>query len=582
MKTIKIFFILSLFLIGNLNILAQYKWIKPLQESGDIVQGRYWGQELTGSYARLPEKAKSLVRKPLWDLSCQSAGLSIRFYSNAPEITVKYTVSGGHAMPHMPATGVSGLDLYSTDCHGNKQWCAGQYSFGDTLVYRFRNLVYRNIHSLGSEYQLFLPLYNEVTSLKIGTPESNTLSFIPVSAEKPIVIYGTSIAQGACASRPGMAWGNILQRSVESPVINLGFSGNGRLEKEMFGLLAEIDARLFIIDCMPNMTDDRTASIVESTLEGVKLLRLKSAAPILLVEHCGYMNDRTSEVSKQSYIKSNQELRKAYDLLVKEAVPAIYYLTKEEIGLTMDSQVDGVHASDLGMQQYADAYLKKVNEILVRSDFKNPVLNACKQRREPDNYEWNRRHEEILRLNNLQHPEILVVGNSIAHFWAGEPQAFRQSGKKAWEELFAGKTVRNLGCGWDRIENVLWRVYHGELDGYEAKKIFLMIGTNNLERNTNEEIVEGIVELGKIIASYQPKAQVYVVNILPRRAQEVRVKELNKQLAKSLSATRLINIDISAGLTGKDGKIDESLFLDGLHPNEEGYLRMAGKMKKCL
>lgn len=114
---------------------------------------------------------------------------------------------------------------------------------------------------------------------------------------------------------------------------------------------------------MPNMTAD-TSIIVSRMLKGVETLRAHSNAPILLVEHSGYTNEYTSDGVKTSYRAANLQLRKAYNTLMKAEVAYIYYLTKEEIGLSMDSMVEGVHPSDLGMQQYADAYLRKISEIL--------------------------------------------------------------------------------------------------------------------------------------------------------------------------------------------------------------------------
>lgn len=252
-------------------------------------------------------------------------------------------------MPHMPATGVSGIDLYATDNNGQERWCAGNYSMGDTIVYNFRGLSYAAKSGNGFEYQLFLPLYNSVSWMEIGVPADASFRFLPVSQEKPLVIYGTSIAQGACASRPGMAWGNILNRKLGHPVINLGFSGNGKLEEALFDLLSEIDARLYIIDCMPNLAGKEASAVVyQRTLEGVKKLREKSRAPILLVEHDGYSNEFSSESAEESYRVANAELRKAYETLQKEQVPTVYYLTKEEIGMPMDAMVDGVHSTEPG------------------------------------------------------------------------------------------------------------------------------------------------------------------------------------------------------------------------------------------
>lgn len=575
-------FVLTL-LAGYLASQAQSKWENPLQQNFPVVRGQGWTNELKSTYTRLPERAKGMVRAPLWDLSRQSAGLSVAFYSDAPEIKVRYVVSGGHSMHHMPATGVSGVDLYATDCHGQQRWCAGKMAFNDTISYTYSGLSYENIHNKGYEYRLFLPLYNSVSWLEIGVPSNAFFSFIPVSLEKPLVVYGTSIAQGACASRPGMAWTNILERKMEHPVVNLGFSGNGKLESELFQLLAEIDAKMYIIDCMPNLPGKESSQVIyERTLQGVKKLREKSAAPILLVEHSGYTNELTSKTTEASYRVSNAELCKAYEALKEEGVAEIYYLTKEEIGLSMDAMVEGVHPNDLGMQQYADSYIKKLKEILHEENDGSVTCTPRKQRREPHMYEWNDRHEQILKLNKEKAPEIVMIGNSITNYWSGEPLAPVQSGKKSWDKLFEGKVVRNLGFGWDKVENVLWRVFHGELDGYRAKNIFMMIGTNNLESNTDKEIIIGIHRVVEAIRLRQPAAKLHVIGILPRKGMDARIKTFNQHLREQLMSTDAVYVDFSSAMTDKKGVIDLSLFKDGLHPDEKGYEKIAEELKKLI
>ena len=208
-----------------------------------------------------------------------------------------------------------------------------------------------------------MPLYNGVKSLQIGVPEGSRFDFVRPSAEKPVVIYGTSIAQGACASRPGMAWSNILQRRLDMPVVNLGFSGNGQLDEGFFKLLSEVDAAIYVIDCMPNMTNDRVKLIRPRLEQGIRILRSKSKAPVLLVEHDGYMGFYASDKKREEFQETNEQLRAVYDSM-KDDVENLYYMTFDELALSMDSQVDGVHATDLGMQQYADAYYKKISSIL--------------------------------------------------------------------------------------------------------------------------------------------------------------------------------------------------------------------------
>ena len=347
-----------------LTLAAQTKWMNPLEQGENIVHGRWWNSELRDNYHRLPPRAEGKVRDAVWRLSRQSAGLSICFHTNAPSIKVRYRVKGGLNMFHMPTTGVSGVDLYATDADGRLRWCASKFnlSFKDTINYEFKDLTYFTGEDRGYDFELFLPLYNEVTWMEIGVPQDRELRFLPVTDEKPIVVYGTSIAQGACASRTGMAWTNIVHRESAYPVINLGFSGNGQLEEEMFGFLSEIDAKLFVIDCLPNMATERTELIYDRLLRGIAILRQKSKAPILFLEH-DYANGSSSQQNIDWYTGSAKEQQRAYKTLQQQGVKDLYYLSHDELGFTQDSMVEGLHPNDLGMRQYADAYLRKIHEI---------------------------------------------------------------------------------------------------------------------------------------------------------------------------------------------------------------------------
>ncbi len=577
---IKHFLILLIGVVSTLQLPAQLQWKNPLAESFQTVHGQAWQDELKGTYYRLPERAKEVVRKPVWGLSRHSAGLSIVFRSNAPEIKVRYAVTEGFAMAHMPATGKSGVDLYATDANGKLRWCAAKYAFGDTITYTYSHLSYVTDPKQGYEYQLFLPPYNEIKWLEIGVDKEYTLRFLPASKEKPIVLYGTSIAQGACASRPGMVFGNIINRTLQHPVVNLGFSGNGQMEPEVFDFLSEIDAKMFILDNMPNMNKERTGLIYERATNGIRKLRQKSNAPILLVEHNGYANEFSSLDAEDSYRKTNIELRRVYQTLKAEGIKELYYLTKEEIGFTQDATVEAIHPSDLGMQIYADAYIPKIKEILQEDADSRTVFQPCMQQR--DSYDWKERHEQVLKLNKEQAPDVLLIGNSITHYWAGEPTASLARGTDSWNQLFKGKVVRNLGFGWDRIENALWRIYHGELDGYEAQKVVLLMGTNNLEQNTDDEIIDGINELVRAVRHRQPQAQIYVTGILPRAWHEPRVAALNQMIQIRLLANEATYVDLSAAFLQSDGRIINELFTDGLHPNKEGYQRMAEMLEKAI
>lgn len=588
MKLIKTLLLACLCCVFGRPAHAQMQWKDPLQESFPTVQGRWWHDELKNNYHRFPDRAKGVVPDGPWGQSLHPSGLSICFRSNSPRIHVRYkTGIGMRQMFHMPSTGSSGLDLFATDRDGTIRWVKGNMSSGDTITFRFEDITYNNINKdYGYEYELYLPLFIEVKHLEIGVEEGSKLDFLPVSREQPIVFYGTSIAHGGCASRPGMSWQNILRREMGYSLVNLGFSGNGQLQDPVFDLLSEIPAKLFVIDCMPNMTGIFD-SIVPRILRGVDKLRRKSQAPILLVEHCGYPGERASDKRHQAYQRANDRLKEAFDRLTAEGVPGIYYMTKDELGLREDDTVDGTHPNDLGMRHLADGYEKKLEPLM---HFARSSRYPCTQQR--DYYDWHARHEEVLRMGQEGGDfDVVMIGNSITHFWSGEPKDNWHRGDDSWKKLFGKLRVLNMGFGWDRTENLLWRLNHGELDGYKARKIVLMIGTNDISAYPKDPsaVVEDVMQVVKAIRQRQPEAEIYVQAIYPRRSALETVKAVNAGIQMELQALRnadakLHFIDPGRVLLDETGEgIREELYTgDGLHPGEKGYRLIGEKLKGYL
>lgn len=340
----------------------QWEWYNPLKGSGEktsFIQNQGWNED-GGNYRRLPLRAKDKVREALWSLSCESAGLAVRFRTDATDIKVRYKVTGGYSMPHMPSTGVSGVDLYRS---ADQAFCFGNYAFGDTIHYSYHT-DRTQVGEKETEYTLYLPLYNEVTYLEVGVGAEDSFSFVPAVKQRPVVLYGTSIAQGACASRPGMAWGNIVSRSMGIPLVNLGFSGNGKLEPEVIDFINEQEACVYLIDCLPNLCDYSEEEVGKLVVQAVKQIRARHDTPILLIEHAGYSNGRTDRKFFDDYTRVNKGQRDAYVKLKKEGIQKLFYLSREELNFHPDSWVDYVHPSDWGMRQQAEAVEKKLKEIL--------------------------------------------------------------------------------------------------------------------------------------------------------------------------------------------------------------------------
>ena len=559
---------------------AEYKWWNPAETSFPVLEGQAWPKEVKSFYDRLPARAEQTLRPEVWNLSKHSAGLYIKFNSNASDIIVKYTLQNkeNFAMPHMPATGVSGIDLYAITQGGKWVWAPGRYKFGDTIEYRFSNIeVDPEFKGRDCEFRLFLPLYNSVTWMQVGTQVDKNFIPSPLTKEKPIVVYGTSIAQGGCASRPGLAWTAILERNLDRPLINLAFSGNGRLEKPLIDLINEIDAGIYVLDCLPNMV--ASGGFTDEELEGrltasIKSLREKHpSTPILMAEHSLSSNTGIIDtVRNKECEKANKVSQLVFTKLTAQGVNGLYQLTNAEIGLNVDATVDGVHPNDVGMEKYAAAYAKSIKKILHEPEGSYSTTIPVIQTR--DGYDWRARHEAIKSLNKKQAPQNVIIGNSIIHFWAGEPAYQKVSGADSWKKYFEPLGMQNMGFGWDRVENVLWRMYHGELDGYNTKHVIVMIGTNNLQLNTDNEIITGLKLLLEAIKLRQPKATILLSGIFPRRDMEKRVTTINAAYAKLAADLKVVYINPGKVLLNPSGKIEESLFSDGLHPNEKGYNKL--------
>lgn len=556
------------------------KWWNPKDADFPVLAGQGWQDGLSHFYDRLPAKAEKTVRDRVWSLSHESAGLKIRFRTKATDIYVRYAVGGNLDMSHMPATGVSGVDLYALDKNGTWEWSAGKRHFGDTVTYHFSQLP----NGYVKEYHLYLPLYNNVKWLEIGVPDNAKLIPLPLSPNKPIVIYGTSIAQGACASRPGMAWTSILGRKLHLPVINLGFSGNGRLESAVVNLLTELNPKIYVIDCLPNMTGFPTDTVKSRLLKTIRTLRQeKPDVPILIVENADGTVDELDDHRNEAYNRVNKVGEEVFTRLKASGMNGIYLLTDEAINLDIESTVDGVHPNDYGMMQYAEAYEKIIRKILHQPAGKYSTTRPVKQYRSK-NYDWNYRHQQELKMNKANPPKIVFLGNSITHYWGGEPEFSKtQRGEDSWEKYFAPHGVRNFGFSWDRIENVLWRVYHGELDGYQAKQILINIGTNNLAYNSDKEIIAGLKLLMGAVKQRQPQAEILMIGIYPRKGGEKRVVELNKKIVRLCGMENVNYANPGVKLLDENGKVIESLFQDGrLHPNAAGYKILAKALEPYL
>ncbi len=302
-------------------------------------------------FDRLPVSAKGEVTSNVWNLSRDSAGMMVRFETDSSSIHVKYKLMDGNlAMPHMPATGVSGVDLYARDPAGKWRWVQVVKPAEQEITAE----IIKGLAPGKREYALYLPLYNGVDALSVGV-EQKSLFQGAEPRGKPIVFYGTSITHGACASRPGMVHTAILGRKLDRPVVNLGFSGNGRMDEAVGKYLVQVDAAAYVIDCLPNMQPtDVTAKCVPL----VKQLRAaKPDTPIVLVEDRRFTNDWIIPAKQQFHTENHAALRAAYETLKSAGLDRLYYIEGDHLyGDDSDGATDASHANDLGFMRQAEIF----------------------------------------------------------------------------------------------------------------------------------------------------------------------------------------------------------------------------------
>ena len=316
------------------------------------MEGKGW-TDTKSFYDRLPARAESLVTPAVWRLSQDSAGLCVRFVTDVTGIAARWTLRRESlAMPHMPASGVSGVDLYVNE-GGRWHWlAAGRPSTSRTN----EAVLVRGLDGSKREFALYLPLYNGVSDVEIGVTGGKMFEPAPSRPAKikPIVFYGTSIVQGGCAARPGMAYPAILGRRLHWPTINLGFSGSAHSEPEVARLLAELDPAVYVLDPLPNMSADTVAARLESFV--TTLRQAHPDTPIILVENLDYPVSKFITKTSQQIDPKNAKLREIHHRLMRSGQKRIHLFPAAKfIGDDGEATVDGVHPTDLGFMRMADA-----------------------------------------------------------------------------------------------------------------------------------------------------------------------------------------------------------------------------------
>lgn len=346
------------------------KWIDGMHLP---LEGKSFGNT-TAFYDRLPSNVTARVNGGVRSMRHHSSGMQFRFSTDSKVLHFKWIPNNARLdMDHMPSTGVSGIDVYRQDADGKWRY---------VKTGRIRNAKTGGILTVswepGTPCLVNLPLYNGIKSFSLGIDKNAKVKALgprKSGVDKPVVFYGTSITHGGCASRPGLAFPSIVGRDLDVPIVNLGFSGSGRMEFEMSEHLAAIDASCYVLDCLWNMS--RFLSAKSKSEEDMKggapgpdavvrtryepfirnLRRLRPNVPIIMAEQCDVYCKGPNE--KDVFIK------KLYDKLIAEGWKNLVYLPKTDMYTgDLEGTVDGCHPNDLGMKSMSKAFGKAVKKAL--------------------------------------------------------------------------------------------------------------------------------------------------------------------------------------------------------------------------
>ncbi len=305
-------------------------------------------------YDRLPSNVTESVNAGVRDMKHHTTGMQFRFETDSKKLAFKWTPlhPWDLAADHMPASGKSGIDIYRFDA------AKGRWRYVKTGRIDKPEGSLEISWTPGTPCLVNLPLYNGIKAFSLGVEPSAAVHALgprKSGVDKPVVFYGTSITHGGVASRPGMAFVNIVGRDLDVPVVNLGFSGSGVMELEMSEHLARIDASCYVLDCLWNMHDGLVKERYEPFIRNLRAKR--PGVPIVMAEQCDVYC--RPPCAKDVFIKA------LYEKLIAEGWKNLVYLPKDGMYTgDLEGTVDGCHPNDWGMMSMGKAFSVGVAQAL--------------------------------------------------------------------------------------------------------------------------------------------------------------------------------------------------------------------------
>ena len=353
------------------------KWISAHDERMSLY-GVYYDKD-EGLYMRMPVDIAMAANEKLGWAVIMTTGGRLRFVTDSPYIVIKASLPAFAPMPHMTIRGSHGFGVYADGFFENSYspnfkdfLSVGQDSpLKQRIYFAQKNTLFHKNTTRGENHKsiidVYFPLYGGVAELYLGVAQGSVIEKAPeYEIKKPLVFYGSSITQGACASHPGNDYTAMIARRLNADYINLGFSGNGNAEAPMIDYINGIDGSLFAFDYnMYEKFPDRVLPPHYSIYERIR--EKHPGVPILMYDKPA--SDYTF------YQKREDTIRETYERAVSEGDELVAFVSAHELFGEGDRDactVDASHPTDFGAVRITEALFPVIKALL---DKANKQLN---------------------------------------------------------------------------------------------------------------------------------------------------------------------------------------------------------------
>ncbi|MFC5402622.1 SGNH/GDSL hydrolase family protein [Cohnella soli] len=341
---------------------SDLEWHSPLRAPFRIT-GLPW-LEQDGVYRRLPVRPNHPLRPEVDRLANFTTGVQVRFRTDSPKLFVRVGLADKAVMYQMPATGQCGVDCYIGELGDQRYVNTARFDMAAT---EYESVLYDAFPRQMRDITLNLPLYQGVKELWIGVTAGSELKEFPdFPSTRKVLVYGTSITHGACASRPGMAYPNILSRSLPIEFVSFGFSGNAQGEPELAHLLAQVDdPALLILDYEANVPSMQR--LRDSLPEFIGIYRERHpGVPILVVSQIRMAREAFDEGARNGREERKQIQRATVERLIEAGDANLHFFDGSDLlgADYQDCTADGIHPSDLGYSRIAKSLEPVLRELL--------------------------------------------------------------------------------------------------------------------------------------------------------------------------------------------------------------------------